>query len=536
MAKTVIQNTDSPKDSRVPINNMFTELYTNQHVSDATDKATPVDADLFGIWDSVATTLKKLSWANLKATLKIYFDTLYGTVNGWIAAGETWTYASADGATGVFNVAADVTAKYCKGMRVKYQQALALTAYWTFNTNSNSDVGSFNGTDTAMSYATDGKFGKGATFNGTSSKIVLADNASLKPTGEFTLGMWFKKTGAGTQKTIFQAYSANTNICGIRLQVEATNKLTFVVGNNTGTTAGSNYSVLDGTTNVADNAWHYVVVSFRNNYCQIYLDGVLEVAGYMLAPAYAATTYIRFGCYNPSGSDSLFFDGMIDDPFLINGYALDEQTIKAKYDAVAAQGTGNITVQKYGIITNVGAFAAGNTPITIWGGIDHSTANATISNPFYSSVKVPFGFPSNPSKWTVEFVAGYDFAQSSPAQNTWYNAYSISVPIGDWKISMEGVIGVISTASQTGVRISATLSKANNTESDIRASIYSGISGASGSLVGIQSFSKMRKWLLAAKTTLYFNMRTVSTAASVARLTTVVGSQPVIISAECAYL
>ena len=44
-------------------------------------KATPVDADTVALIDSAASnTLKKLSWANIKATLKTYFDTLYAAV------------------------------------------------------------------------------------------------------------------------------------------------------------------------------------------------------------------------------------------------------------------------------------------------------------------------------------------------------------------------------------------------------------------------------------------------------------------------
>lgn len=44
----------------------------------ATGKTTPVDADLLALVDSAASfVLKKLTWANLKATLKTYFDTLY---------------------------------------------------------------------------------------------------------------------------------------------------------------------------------------------------------------------------------------------------------------------------------------------------------------------------------------------------------------------------------------------------------------------------------------------------------------------------
>lgn len=44
----------------------------------ATDKATPVDADELALVDSEASYgLKKLTWTNLKATLKTYLDTLY---------------------------------------------------------------------------------------------------------------------------------------------------------------------------------------------------------------------------------------------------------------------------------------------------------------------------------------------------------------------------------------------------------------------------------------------------------------------------
>jgi len=52
-------------------------------ITAATSKATPVDADELPLADSAASFgLKKLTWANLKATAKTYFDTLYVALTG----------------------------------------------------------------------------------------------------------------------------------------------------------------------------------------------------------------------------------------------------------------------------------------------------------------------------------------------------------------------------------------------------------------------------------------------------------------------
>lgn len=50
-------------------------------INSATAKATPVDADFVGLMDSAASNiLKKVSWANIKATLKDYFDSVTTTL------------------------------------------------------------------------------------------------------------------------------------------------------------------------------------------------------------------------------------------------------------------------------------------------------------------------------------------------------------------------------------------------------------------------------------------------------------------------
>jgi len=397
--------------------------------------------------------------------------------DGWVSDGNTWTYSSADGSTGIVSVNANMTTSIQRGMRLSYVQSQALTAYWTFNTNSNSDVGSFNGTDTAMTY-TAGKFSNGATFNGTTSKITFSDSASLKPTGEFTVGAWVKSSNTGAEKGIFQSYSANTNAAGILFRISVGNVIEAKIANNTGTTEGVNVFTITGTTNVCDGNWHYVVYTYRNNYAQLYVDGKQEGSGYAVVPAYAGTNYVRVGVKNVTGTDTSFMNGQIDDLFFINGYALDEKTIYDKYVADTAQGTGNISVNKKGIVTSMGVYSGGNTLITFWGGTDFSLANSAITSPRFSNEKVPFGFSTNPEKWSVLYTNTVNQVQASPAASTYYNlgSMSVSIPIGLWDVTLN-VIGWLDITTQASLL--CTLSTSTSSASDSSLSSYMVASGSS---------------------------------------------------------
>jgi hypothetical protein len=89
-------------------------------ITGSSAKTTPVDADNVPITDSASShVLKKVTWANIKATLKTYFDSLY---NNYIHPNHTGDVTSSgDGATTIANSAvtnakmANMTASTIKG-------------------------------------------------------------------------------------------------------------------------------------------------------------------------------------------------------------------------------------------------------------------------------------------------------------------------------------------------------------------------------------------------------------------------------------
>ena len=427
----------------------------------------------------------------------------------WNAAG-TLTYGTVDGPTQTATISGDSTSSIYPGVRLKYTQSQALQNYWSFDTNNADAIAGISMTNIGTPTYTAGKFSNALTLNGSSQALqVGSDTAASNTTmqlglngAEFSIGCWFKTSNTGAGKVIFQNYAKNTNFYGIYLTVETSNKLSF----NTASNASAQSSIL-GTTTVTDGNWHYCVVSFRNNYAQMYLDSVLEASGYLPNPSYNTTSYCRIGCYNEAASNLLWFNGQIDDLFIMT-YALDEQTIAAQYALTAAQGTGNITVQKYALVTK-SSYSNPTTTVTIYSGTDHTLANATISNAYYSTQKAPYGFPLNPKKWEVQIETG-SVGQGSPTAFQSYNlGGSIPVPIGLWKIyySCEGYV---QRSSNGDINFRTSMSTTNNgtTEyQDLSGEIRSASSGTGtvviGGMITKEAFRKIN-----AKTTYYLNAST----------------------------
>lgn len=104
------------KDSRDKIENSI-------NINIMTAKTSLVDADELKISDSAASNvLKKITWANIKATLLTYLQGIASTLlkdwDGWKYESDTWTYASAS----TFTISGDKTAEFTKRVKLKWVQ------------------------------------------------------------------------------------------------------------------------------------------------------------------------------------------------------------------------------------------------------------------------------------------------------------------------------------------------------------------------------------------------------------------------------
>ena len=68
---------DMLKSTYDPTNVNGDAFATNNFKNATVAKTTPIDADNITLWDSISSSFKKVTWANIKAALKTYFDGFY---------------------------------------------------------------------------------------------------------------------------------------------------------------------------------------------------------------------------------------------------------------------------------------------------------------------------------------------------------------------------------------------------------------------------------------------------------------------------
>lgn len=193
------------------------------------------------------------------------------------------------------------------------------------------------------------------------------------------------------------------------------------------------------------------------------------------------------------------------------------------------------TTVKYFIVTAIDA-----TTITLYGGTDYTLANAAITLPYFSIQKVPFGFPLNPVKWTVEIKDESVNEQANPTGGTWYNldSVSISIPIGLWNVMYQCCAYVVGASGTATNEIRMTLSTANNSQSDNDFSSVQFITTLNTGLtpVVLGSLTRSKPLLLASKTVYYLNAMTGVSGTTSITINGLTTNGSTIIRAVCTYL
>lgn len=190
---------------------------------------------------------------------------------------------------------------------------------------------------------------------------------------------------------------------------------------------------------------------------------------------------------------------------------------------------------EYAIVTKV-ALDGSDTDVTVFTGTDHTIPNDTLTNPYYSTQSVPFGFPRGRDKWTIEALG---FTGSEALSNdTFVNAVggSISVPVGSWVLEHQGSFSVDSDVA-VSAWVGGGLSTAPTSVSDSRMIAGQLIRTSSGSPSYLYSHKSNN--ISVSATTTYYLIVGISSLSGSASAGPVSGQNLMgqfIVKAECAYL
>ena len=434
-----------------------------QAIHNATASAVS-DGDELGFWEDVSNALRKITWANIKATLKTYFDGLYSLLGHAHTAAEL---------AATIHAAADVT-----------PQGADVVPIWQ---DSSGLLKSFNFGD-ILGLITSG-------IAGASAFIIIdgAKDCSGNPN--------YPSATRGNVLVV----SVAGKIGGSSGRSVDVGDVVFALQSNAG---GSEASV--GT------AWG----TLEHN-----LVGALLAANNLsdLASASTARTNLGLGAAaitDTSGwvsASQAWTYASADDP-VYQIYVAGNVTANADYKLGNKVKCTNNSTTFYGFIVKVGAYDSGNnrTPVDLYGGTDYDLANSAITAPNISKVKSPDGFPLNPDKWTVSTITTDTPTKASPTSGTWYGGTglsptgpSIDIPIGCWRVFYRAVADVVLTLGAAGnVGMRVTLSTANNSESD--AEFTSAITNTLPATTVTQrgTYSAEKIVLLTTKTTHYLNLFT----------------------------
>ena len=238
---------------------------------------------------------------------------------------------------GIFNralSASEIAAIYnadSEGMcRPSVAPPAGLVSWWSGDNNALDIIGTNNGTLNGATYAP-GKVGQALSFDGSDDYVSISD-ADFRSNAPRTMALWVNTTDAGAPTTYGNLKGA---FFGRGNSVDQHLHLGVADGKQTIEWYYGGHHSIQGTSNIADGNWHYLVfVSDGAGTVSLYVDSVLENSGSFFHTS--GSTATRFGSeYQGGGNYSYFFNGRMDEVAFFNR-SLTTTEITAIYNAGSA--------------------------------------------------------------------------------------------------------------------------------------------------------------------------------------------------------
>jgi len=210
--------------------------------------------------------------------------------------------------------------------------------YWKFNegyggtaNNSGNGGSTLNGTISGALWSNSGKFGKALVFDGNDDYVTKSDNYTLDiGTGSYTASLWYKGSTTASSDSLINKGATASTTKGFWWQFSASGIMRLLISD------GSSFIVdTSGTTNIADNIWHYLSFTWDPVVgAKMYIDGRLEKSASVTSVAdINATLALNIGGYT---STSYTVNGTIDEVKIYNS-ALTAEEIKLDMNRGSAQ-------------------------------------------------------------------------------------------------------------------------------------------------------------------------------------------------------
>lgn len=291
---------------------MYADFYASGSVVGSTTMST-------GIWYHVTYT-----WdgTNFRVYVNGVLDGTSGSIGGVNVTSSALAIGRAFWAAGnYFNGQIDDVAVFTRALSASEIQTLyfagATKLYMPLNGNSVDISGNGNhGTDTAVSYV-QGKFGQGARFNGSSSKIIIPASSFIS---SYTYSFWIKRNTSGQYGIISKDDGSSRYLSVLS---DGSGNINGTVWLSTGTISISNLSIPNGV-------WNHICLSLdASSTFKVFLNGVLKETISISFGALTGSFATWFGADQFSGG-RWYLDGMMDE-IIYEDRAWTAQEVQAYY-------------------------------------------------------------------------------------------------------------------------------------------------------------------------------------------------------------